>query len=201
MARALKEVAKREMCVQISTYWLFALSMILLFDIIMEPLVEANIKVILPYIIIRIIMLVALSSEYAIRTFSYIIGINWTYEKKLEESEGVERYYRLFLVVLVLLSALLLLVSYYGGAAPLAYLTLAEILSNSALLALLIRPKSIAIAAATTSLLASLEIIMMSLILGPRANLLTTFFSLSDALAMIGSLLLGVPLCEDVTMP
>jgi len=207
LARSLYLVSRSETCRQVTAYWIFTLSVLLIIDILMLPLLEGltNMIALTSYVLIRSLTFIILSFEPVASRVAYRIRINLDMLKALGESEEYERLSNAIVVtsIMIMMLIIVLLVvfsEYLRGAVAFELILIGIVLLNVALDAILIRPKFLAFVAAVSASLAAIYAIMIPFLYGElSASMMSLILVCSDAFAILGLNVAGVPTCLDAT--
>ena len=206
LARSLYLVSWSEACRHVISYWIFVLSLILVMDILMLPLLESgNVIIMSSYVLLRSLVYIILSVEAIASRIAYRLRINLDAIHVLKDSE---EYIRLtsaltlssIIIMLVLMSIVLTFSNVFHGVVAADLILMGIVLLNVALSAILIRPKCLAFVASASASLAVIYVLLIPILYGEfTASMMAIALVCSDALAILGLNVAGVPTCLDAT--
>jgi len=207
LARSLYLVSRSETCRHVAAYWIFVLSVLLIIDILMLPLLESliNVVALTSYVLVRSLMFIILSFEPVANWIAYRIRINLESLKVLGENEEYERLSNVIVLssIMIMMLTIILLIAfgeYLRGVVAFELILVGIVLLNVALDAILIRPKFMAFVTAVSASLAVIYAILIPFLYGEiSATMMSLILVCSDAFAILGLNVAGVPTCLGAT--
>jgi len=206
LARSLYLVSWSEACRHVIAYWIFVLSILLVIDIFMLPLLERVTTVsVVVYVLLRSLTFAVLSSERVASEVAERLRINLDVLKILGESKEYVRLANAVVIgsvaiMLFLISVIIMFSDFMHGIIAADLILIGIVMLNVALNALLIRPKCLAFVASSFASLAVLYVILIPLLYGElTVSMMAISLVCSDAFAILGLNVMGVQTCLDAT--
>ncbi len=204
--RSVLYISKSELYRQVTAYWTFVISLVLVLDALVLPLLQASVKASIAYMAARVAILVLLSWDLVASYISTYLRINLDAMKVLEswDNKEFERLCTALTYFGIAFAAVALAVAVYvsslSKALALEMLMLSILSLSIGLLAILIKPKCLGFITSISASLAIVYVLLMPFVYGEiDVPMMSLAMVCSDAFAILGMNLAGVTTCLDAT--